>query len=102
MKSAFEHRQKSLIKDPKPFLGCTDTSDWTTNPENNGMATKDNMEWTVEPEMESATLWDWTEEIVTKNIRMGLHGLFNSSVEAHFVTATRADPANQYPPIYSA
>ena len=43
-------------------------------------------------------LWHWTEDITTDNVRLGLHGLFCSAVEAHFITATRSEPAHRLSP----
>eukprot|EP00978_Attheya_sp_CCMP212_P028500 scaffold98534_cov35-Attheya_sp.AAC.1 len=43
-------------------------------------------------------LWDWTEDLIAENIRKGLHGLFHSAVEAHFITATRSEPDHRLSP----
>eukprot|EP00978_Attheya_sp_CCMP212_P024445 scaffold76769_cov24-Attheya_sp.AAC.1 len=43
-------------------------------------------------------LWDWTEDLIAENIRKGMHGLFHSAVEAHFITAKRSEPNHRLSP----
>jgi hypothetical protein len=93
--AAFEHRKKSLISDPEPFLGCTDTSNWVRNITGPAMAADDAMDFEEPQSGQPAALWDWTTKLVTENIRKSLPGLFTSAVEAHLLTATRSQPSHR-------
>jgi hypothetical protein len=96
--AAFAHRKKSLIKDPKPFLGCTATSTWTRQLHAPGIAEDENIPLYEASQDIPMDLWHWTEDITTDNVRLGLHGLFCSAVEAHFITATQLEPAHRLSP----
>jgi hypothetical protein len=96
-KIAFDHRKKSLIRDPEPFLGCTNTSEWTSHINGPSIAADEDIIFDTTPDI-PVEMWDWTTALTTTAIRQGLHGLFHSSIEAHFLTATRSEPTHRLSP----
>jgi hypothetical protein len=62
------------------------------------IASDEDMEIDEGPDPVPVEKWDWTDELIAENIRKSLDGLFHSSIEAYFITATRSEPAHRLSP----
>jgi hypothetical protein len=64
--AAFAHCKKSMITNPEPFLGCTQSFSWTRELQAPGITEDKNIEFHDPTPTIPIDLWHWTEDITTQ------------------------------------